>query len=370
MVTTPTDCECANQNQPIDRMVLTLGNHQPSDSSVVVASTSGKAPYVFYNQQTKDTDDFYHIVPESVVLKRLGKNSTKLQRERMREALAQRLKDKYGTGNTATPTADEVRVPRGHHFIPVPPSLTSDIERDVYLLLGQSGSGKSFLASHLLNSYRTMKGKERVYVITDVTDEKFQPCQYLNIDKIVQIGQEYKKQDQHYTRAKTKFDAIKSTIKDPVKKAEIKAKIQSLKPTPSLKNKMDFLMDEDAYNNIFQDSVVLFDDFEDNPASNRIRFLQQHLLNKGRHLRCSLIVCQHMLNSNHDRLLLRELNAFVLYNSGTARDRENYLRDCFGMSKSGITIIETRLGRSRSVCWDKRLNLLISQHIVESLHAE
>lgn len=58
-----------------------------------------------------------------------------------------------------------------------------NLERSVWFLSGQSGSGKSYYSANLLNIYRKM-GIKRIFIITTQEDKKFGKAEYIDIDKM------------------------------------------------------------------------------------------------------------------------------------------------------------------------------------------
>lgn len=192
-------------------------------------------------------------------------------------------------------------------------------KRDVYYITGMSGSGKSYMAKTLAESYKKMYPEREIYLISKLDDDD-------TLDGM-KIG-------------KPKRLSIDSIIED----------------YPSI--------DE------FKDCFVIFDDFEslELPKLKVIWNLINDIASQGRHTRTTLAVLLHKpTDYKNTRLLLTEATHFVIYPLSTsAHALRHLLGNHLGLEKSEITSIK-KLGRW--VCISKNYpQYLISAHTAKILN--
>lgn len=191
--------------------------------------------------------------------------------------------------------------------------------RGVYYITGMSGSGKSYMAKTLAESYKKMYPEREIYLISKLDDDD-------TLDGM-KIG-------------KPKRLSIDSIIQD--------------YPT----------IDE------FKDCFVIFDDFEslELPKLKVIWNLINDIASQGRHTRTTLAVLLHKpTDYKNTRLLLTEATHFVIYPLSTsAHALRHLLGNHLGLEKNEITSIK-KLGRW--VCISKNYpQFLISAHTAKILN--
>ena len=191
--------------------------------------------------------------------------------------------------------------------------------RGVYYITGMSGSGKSYMAKTLAESYKKMYPEREIYLISKLDDDD-------TLDGM-KIG-------------KPKRLSIDSIIED--------------YPT----------IDE------FKDCFVIFDDFEslELPKLKVIWNLINDIASQGRHTRTTLAVLLHKpTDYKNTRLLLTEATHFVIYPLSTsAHALRHLLGNHLGLEKNEITSIK-KLGRW--VCISKNYpQYLISAHTAKILN--
>jgi hypothetical protein len=253
-----------------------------------------------------------------------------------------------------------VKAPAGSKFEPIPPSLSSSRERDVFFMSGKSGSGKSYMSASLIKYYRAFKKK--VFVITDIPDKKFQPCMYLDIDDFVGVSATFEKQKTEYEEAKIRFKYKKKMIEDPDDLIQLEIQLNKMKPKVDDAKRMEFKYSPEEMSKIFTNSVVLFDDYENNKDNARIEFLRDTLLTKGRHTHTSLLICNHKTNFGlKSALIMCEGTNFILFKKNTPRSRQYFLKSHIDYTKSQIRQVENSLKSSRWVMIDRDLGFLMSE---------
>jgi len=191
--------------------------------------------------------------------------------------------------------------------------------RGVYYITGMSGSGKSYMAKTLAESYKKMFPEREIYLISKLDDDE-------TLDNM-KIG-------------KPKRLSIESIIED--------------YPT----------IDE------FNDCMVIFDDFEslETPKLKVIWNLINDLASQGRHTNTTMAVLLHKpTDYKNTRLLLTEATHFVIYPLSTsAHTLRHLLGNHLGLEKSDILSVK-KLGRW--VCISKNYpQYLISAHTAKLLN--
>ena len=252
---------------------------------------------------------------------------------------------------------NSVEAVNGMTFQPIPLSITGERERDVTYLSGQSGSGKSYFSAELIRQYR--KAKRSVFVITDIPDKKFEPCTYLDIDDLVGIGTSYLEKFAEYKHKMAVFREVKKEL-SPEERIEMQKNIVA--PPIAGKNKLELKFTEDEMATLFHDSVILFDDYENNADIKLISFLRDHFLTKGRHWNASVIICNHSTNFGRGaKLIMGETTNFVLFSASRKRERHYFYTEYMKWKKSEITPIERMLQTSRWIYIDAKNDVVLSQ---------
>lgn len=191
--------------------------------------------------------------------------------------------------------------------------------RGVYYITGMSGSGKSYMAKTLAESYKKMFPEREIYLISKLDDDE-------TLDGM-KIG-------------KPKRLSIESIIED----------------YPSI--------------NEFEDCMVIFDDFESlEPAKLKVIWnLINDIASQGRHTRTTLLTLLHKPSDyKNTRLLLTEATHFVIYPQSTSAHALRYLLgNQLGLEKKEILALK-KLGRW--VCISKNYpQYLISSHTAKILN--
>jgi hypothetical protein len=192
-------------------------------------------------------------------------------------------------------------------------------KRSVYYCAGQSGSGKSFFARGIAETYKKLFPDREVYLISKLNEDET-----LDKSKI----------------AKPKRISIQSLVDDP----------------PEL--------DE------FKDCLIIFDDWDtlDKPFFGVVHKLIEDLCIMGRHTNTSLLILSHYLtNYSKTRLILGEAQYLVLYPLATSQKALSYVCAHYGgLDKEDIVGLK-KLGRW--VCIHKNYpSYIITAHNAFLLH--
>lgn len=249
-------------------------------------------------------------------------------------------------------------------IVPIPPSVVSKRERDVYFISAPSGAGKSHLAADLLDFYR--KTGQRVYVFTPVPDKRFgKDAVYLDIEDLVGVSTAYEKDNARYQAAKIRFKYKKRGVDDPDLLMKLELRLQEMKPDPSKKGRLEMKLCGAELREKFQDCVILMDDYAEGTPGGQIKaleFFRDHFLTTGRHTRTSMIVAHHKTNDREKtKMLMTEATNLVLFCRSTPRSRKYLLKEYFAFDKAQLAKVEERMkARDRWVCLDKELGVLLT----------
>jgi hypothetical protein len=186
-------------------------------------------------------------------------------------------------------------------------------KRQVWYVAGQSGSGKSYFARGVAESYKKLYPDREVYLISKLTQDET-----LDKSKI----------------AKPKRISLDSLVSDP----------------PELEE--------------FENCLVIFDDFDtlDKPYDKVVLKLIEDLCIMGRHTNTSLLILSHFLsNYKKTRLILGECQFLVLYPLATSFKALKYVSEMYGgLDKEQVQNFK-KLGRW--VCIHKNYPVyIISSH--------
>ena len=171
-------------------------------------------------------------------------------------------------------------------------------ERDVGMIVGASGSGKSYWTKQWVKEYKKIHKDRPIFLFTSLTDDK-------SLDEI--------------EPQRMKIDD--SLLTDPIEADEL------------------------------EDSLVIFDDID--ALSNKkhkeaVYTILNKILTIGRHFNTSVIITSHLANGNLLKTILNELHFFVYFPQGTTRTTLYVLENYIGVSKSLFPIIKAT--RSRWAC--------------------
>lgn len=258
----------------------------------------------------------------------------------------------------------EINDKSNFRVIPYALGYTKDdsYNRFVFFLNGASGSGKSYFSTEILEIGR-MFGIKKIYVITDIKDSKFGKVKYLNINTLVGENFTHEESKKEYEKAKIKFKYKRKLYKDdPEMLMNLELALHDMKPEAKTTSKFEFKLDKDQRDAIFQDSIVLFDDYENNPDIDKIEFLRDNLLTKGRHTSTSLIICNHKgSDGGHMKLIKIETTDYVFFNKGTDHERNYLLRTYLGFDKEQIKRVKLALKKSRWISINPNEGFAITQ---------
>jgi len=169
------------------------------------------------------------------------------------------------------------------------PMFDMSVERQVFMITGMSGSGKSTYTSHLVKSYHKQYPKNRIILFSNKdSDPVFDKLKYL---KRVIIDEDL--------------------IEDPITLHELKK------------------------------TLVIFDDIEGNPSKKiniELDRLRDLILQQGRSYKCSFVYISHLANNyKQTRTILNEANAITVFPAMTTRYALKYLLEkYFGFDKRDI----------------------------------
>jgi hypothetical protein len=195
----------------------------------------------------------------------------------------------------------------------------NNIQRWVCYIYGQSGNGKSVLASQLAIQYKTLNPKNKVFYMcsTDIScDQNFSKLDFvktLDIDKIYS------------------FDMSQDEERDMIK-------------------------------NLLSNSLIIFDDLDMAKNKKLITALQFKLIEVGRKFGCSIIIITHVNCAGHTtKLILNELDLYFCFKSGLKNNR--LLETYNGYKKEDLEKIKTN-----SWClFNLRYNCLITPQEVRKI---
>ena len=259
-----------------------------------------------------------------------------------------------------------VDIPKGKaQAVLIPPSVVSKRERDVWYLSGKSGAGKSYLSASLIDFYR--KTGQRVYVLSPIKDAKFgKDAKYLKIDNLVGMSSSYDKDNARYQEAKIRFKYKKKELaENPDLLMKLELRLNELKPDPSKRGRMEMKLCPDKMEELFSDSVILFDDYQEGMTGGEIKlveFFRDFYLTTGRHTRTSMILCHHISNDREKtKMIMTETSNIVLFSKSTTKSREYLLKTYYGFDKGQIAEVEKRMkAKDRWVCFDKDMGILMT----------
>ena len=186
----------------------------------------------------------------------------------------------------------------------IDPNIYKRNQREVYLISGASGAGKTTIASQIIKNYKDTFPKHNIVLFSPIVDD---PA-YKDLDmRQIELNEDFKDSQSWGTsdlEAEDYNDEI-ITIDD------------------------------------FYDTLVVFDDCDhihDKRTRKIIMDIRDQLLELGRHKRCSMIVINHQLrNYALTKILLMECNKVIVFpHAGTKGQIRDYLKTYGGYSKSEI----------------------------------
>jgi DNA replication protein DnaC len=174
-----------------------------------------------------------------------------------------------------------------------------------FIIYGQTGCGKSYMANNLADIYHSMYPKNKIILFSAVEEDKS-----IN-DRIVK-----------------RFVIDDSIVTDPIKMEEL------------------------------NNSLLIFDDIEciqDKKQRAAVFDLINRILTTGRHYGTDLIFCTHSItNGKETKYLLQELSDFIFYPSSNKYQNQRVLKEYMGASNADVKKIFSL--PSRWVCVHRGLN--------------
>jgi len=226
----------------------------------------------------------------------------------IRELYAKMKKDSEGKGSIALPDDSSFQL------IPSPDPK----KREIFYICGASGSGKSYIAKGLAESYKKLHPGREVYLISKLEEDS-------TIDK-----------------AKPKRINAQTLVDD----------------YPSIEE--------------FQDCMVIFDDIDcfDGKVLKAVHQLIDDIAITGRHTNTTMLFLTHFItNYKKTRLVLNEATHYVVYPQSTSYHALGYLlKTHVGMTKDDVRDLR-KLGRWVCICKNYPQTLL-SEHTAKILHQE
>ena len=267
-------------------------------------------------------------ITDDMLISMFGKQSMRSMKRRAekRKELMADIKGGYITQNL-----NNVVLKDNASFETLPYSLGYEkddaVTRDVFLLFGKSGAGKTYYSRQLIDKYRKA-GYNKLYVFSQVKTSKYGKVRFLNINDFVSIDGNAEEMAREYEKAKIRYKFKKKEWKDePEKLMKLEMQLIDLKPNKDIKKKLELRQGEDETNDFFTDSVVVFDDYENESDVKKIQFLRDLLLTTGRHRRCNMVICNHSANEGHSmRIMKAETDNYVFFQKGDDYER-NYTLD-------------------------------------------
>jgi len=259
-----------------------------------------------------------------------------------------------------------VEASKNSKFEIIPYSIGSDsddFKRNAIVVQGRAGSGKSYIAKQITNTYRKM-GIKKIYLITDVPDDDYK-AKLIDINDLVVPNNEYEIQKEEYENMKIAFKYKKKAIDDPDTLIKMEQNLLKMKPRDDLKNKLEFVVSDNDIKRLFSDCVLILDDYENNVDRKKIEFLQDFLLNYGRHNRCNMIIIRHQaLGGVATSLIKSELTNLIVFQGSSAHQKRVLLGKYLGLSPEEIKRINLSLKKSRWV----NINMGVMPSYVLSQH--
>lgn len=173
-------------------------------------------------------------------------------------------------------------------------------ERDVIMVSGQSGSGKSYYINNYLKEYRKAYKKNDIYMFSNLKSDKT-----------------LKDSEKHITR----INIDNEILTDPINVED------------------------------FKNSLVLFDDIDvikDKKLREAVYAILNEILETGRHFNVSCIMTVHYPNKANIRTMLNECHSFVYFPWGAIKSTYYVLENYLGVDKNIIKKIKKT--KSRFAC--------------------
>ena len=212
--------------------------------------------------------------------------------------------------------SSSIKLPADMIFQPIP----SKKGRDVYYIVGASGSGKSYLALRIAQNYQKLFPDRPILLVSKLDEDET-------------------------------LDQLKGMLRLEFKHWDVS--------TPDIK--------------VFENTLVIFDDFDAvaKPILKGIQTVINDIAVTGRHTNTSMIyISHHISNYSSTRLILNEATHYVVYPHSTSYHSLYYLLSKYlGMTKEDIKRLR-KLG-SRWICLHKNHpQYVLSEHDAYLLNDE
>lgn len=224
------------------------------------------------------------------------------------------------------------------------------VTRDVFVLFGKSGSGKTYFTKQLLDKYRKA-GIKKLYVFTQIKSTKYGNVKFLDINDFVAMDGNAEDMAREYEKAKIRYKYKKKELKDdPDKLMKLEMQLVDLKPDKDVKKKLELKQGTTKTFDFFSDSVVVFDDYENENDIRKIQFLRDLLLTTGRHKKINIITCNHSANEGHSmRIMKAEVDNYVFFQKGDDYERNYTLERRLNFGRMEKQRVALALNNSRWV---------------------
>jgi hypothetical protein len=184
-------------------------------------------------------------------------------------------------------------------------------ERDVGMIVGKSGSGKSYWIKQWVKEYKKMHKDRPIFLFSSLLEDK-------SLDEI--------------EPQRMKIDD--SLLTDPIEADEL------------------------------ENALVIFDDIDaltNKKQKEAVYTILNKILTIGRHFNTSVLITSHLANGNLLKTILNELHFFVYFPQSTTRTTLYVLENYIGVSKKMFPLIKAT--RSRWACvFNNYPSSIITEH--------
>ena len=226
----------------------------------------------------------------------------------------------YGlTANRYKKNSEQLEIPERRSILVAPVSVNrKDIYRERFLpflyeknkkkrvvitILGQAGSGKSYLADQLSTLYSKLM---KCYYISPVPEsDTYKVCKQVTADDLVEIDTT---QFDIYRKAMIRFKQMKRYIMSPEDEMKLELKIDELRPKDRFSYKFTKMHEKVTS----KESFMIFDDVENEPDK-KVQYLIDQALIIGRHWQMNVLNIIHNTNGAKTRMMMQESNVYVMF---------------------------------------------------------
>jgi len=241
-------------------------------------------------------------------------------------------------------------------FIPFYPFNKAG-DRNVHLISGKSGSGKSYLAKRLSHVFAKLMN---VFIISPVHDANYKG-QFLSIDDLVEddsAGEEaLNRKTYEEAKIKLKYRKKQGELDDDSLMA-LEMLVNEMKPVKA--KRMLFKLTDKYKKLVEKPSLFIYDDTEAEKDLAKLDFLQTNQLLTGRHQHINMIMLRHLSNDGHKtRNILNESNIFTFF-APFQRNHRYFCEEYLQLSKNEIEAVKSMLKSNRSITVYKNENIILT----------